>query len=203
MSKMNPRGCLIVLEGIDRSGKTTTSRRLAQEIPNSSLFCFPDRSTPIGKIINSYLKGELELTPKQIHRYFAWNRHEVCDRMIKELEAGKTVLVDRYVMSGFVYSGVQGVFFNLNYEKGLIKPDLTLYLRVSPDVACLRGGFGSEVNDKLDFQKKVEESFNRAIDQVRFTKSSAVIDASQTIEHVLEQCHKAISELELEELEYF
>jgi len=52
---MITRGKLIVLEGLDRSGKSTISKYVADLIsakaPTTNIN-FPDRNTPVGKMIN-------------------------------------------------------------------------------------------------------------------------------------------------------
>ena len=59
------RGAFLVLEGLDRSGKSTQVKRLVESLESRGVLVseirFPDRSTAIGKIIDSYLKKEIEL----------------------------------------------------------------------------------------------------------------------------------------------
>ncbi|KAF7697520.1 Thymidylate kinase [Cucumispora dikerogammari] len=47
----------IVIEGIDKTGKSTIARKIC-EIKNYKLYEYPNRTTPIGKIIDSFLKRE-------------------------------------------------------------------------------------------------------------------------------------------------
>jgi hypothetical protein len=44
-------------------------------------------------------------------------------------------------------------------ERGLPEPDLVLYMRVSPEEATSRGGYGEERYEKAEFQKKVWNFF--------------------------------------------
>ena len=70
------RGLLIALEGVDRAGKSTQTELLLKWIlenrivssegnsdsqagPYAELIKFPERSTPVGKIIDSYLKKDV------------------------------------------------------------------------------------------------------------------------------------------------
>ncbi|XP_044523602.1 thymidylate kinase isoform X4 [Gracilinanus agilis] len=54
------RGALIVLEGMDRAGKTTQGRKLVAALleagHTAELLRFPERSTEIGKLLGSYLE---------------------------------------------------------------------------------------------------------------------------------------------------
>jgi dTMP kinase len=52
---MITRGKLIVLEGLDRSGKSTVSKYIQELLSHQSptiAINFPDRTTPIGKMIH-------------------------------------------------------------------------------------------------------------------------------------------------------
>lgn len=74
------RGALIVLEGVDRSGKSTQCKLLAQTLVNSGINAvlkrFPDRTTTIGTLINSYLTTPAAMNDRVIHLLFAANRWE-------------------------------------------------------------------------------------------------------------------------------
>ena len=58
---MIAKGKLIVLEGLDRSGKSTICKYI-QEILSQKTHTiainFPDRTTPIGKMINEFLSNK-------------------------------------------------------------------------------------------------------------------------------------------------
>lgn len=74
------RGALIVLEGLDRSGKTSQSTRLLSYLEglghSAELWRFPDRTTCVGQMISSYLSNESQLDDRTIHLLFSANRWE-------------------------------------------------------------------------------------------------------------------------------
>lgn len=74
------RGALVVLEGLDRCGKTTQSSRLVQYLEglghSAELWRFPDRTTSVGQMISSYLSNRSELDDRTIHLLFSANRWE-------------------------------------------------------------------------------------------------------------------------------
>jgi hypothetical protein len=74
------RGALIVLEGLDRSGKSSQCSRLTSFLHTQGLsveaWRFPDRSTPMGKMISSYLSSQMDLDDASIHLLFSANRWE-------------------------------------------------------------------------------------------------------------------------------
>ncbi|QLG74643.1 hypothetical protein HG535_0G05260 [Zygotorulaspora mrakii] len=161
------RGKLILIEGLDRTGKTTQCTILVQRLkPNAELRKFPDRTTQIGKLIDEYLTEEKSQLPDQaIHLLFSANRWEVAEKIKESLSKGEHVVMDRYVYSGIAYSAAKETK-NMNLEwclqpdKGLLKPDLTIFL-TNEDHRDLevRDGFGSERYEKSDFQMKVKEKF--------------------------------------------
>ena len=63
---------LIAFEGGDRCGKTTQITKLAEFLRNErgiekvKVLKHPDRSTASGKIIDSFLKREIELFPEAV-----------------------------------------------------------------------------------------------------------------------------------------
>jgi thymidylate kinase len=52
---------LIVLEGVDGSGKSTHARWLAERL-GGRVQAFPDRRTPVGGLIDAWLQGRLKVT---------------------------------------------------------------------------------------------------------------------------------------------
>ncbi|XP_073073892.1 thymidylate kinase isoform X3 [Manis javanica] len=74
------RGALIVLEGVDRAGKSTQSRKLVAALcaagHRAELLRFPERSTEIGKLLSSYLEKKNEVEDHSVHLLFSANRWE-------------------------------------------------------------------------------------------------------------------------------
>lgn len=105
------RGALIVIEGVDRSGKSTQCRKLVESLKSrnveAALVTFPDRTTTIGGIIDKYLKQEAHVCDEAIHLLFTANRWEKKSEMEKLLKKGVTLVVDRYSYSGIVYSSIK------------------------------------------------------------------------------------------------
>ncbi|PSR80369.1 hypothetical protein PHLCEN_2v6754 [Hermanssonia centrifuga] len=78
---MTKRGAFIVFEGLDRSGKSTQAATLLKRLQDAQspakLINFPDRTTAIGKMIDSYLRSESELDDHAVHLLFSANRWEL------------------------------------------------------------------------------------------------------------------------------
>ncbi|KAI8264683.1 thymidylate kinase [Colletotrichum sp. SAR11_239] len=162
------RGAFIVFEGLDRSGKTTQVKLLEQRLVElgrkTKAMRFPDRTSPTGNMIDQYLRSNLEMEDHVIHLLFSANRWEAVEYIKSLLASGTTVLCDRYYLSGIVYSAAkQNPSLNLHWarapELGLPRPDLTLFLDLDESVAKERGGWGGEVYEKAEFQRRVRELF--------------------------------------------
>lgn len=161
------RGLLILVEGLDRTGKSTQVSILSDKLePNADVVKFPERTTPVGQLINKYLTDKsFQLPDQSIHLLFSANRWEFSQKLQKILLSGKHVIMDRYVYSGLAYSlakGITGMDFNwcLQPDKGLIRPDLLFFLYNTDSLDTVsREGFGEERYESLAFQDKVKEQF--------------------------------------------
>ncbi|KAK0609526.1 thymidylate kinase-domain-containing protein, partial [Bombardia bombarda] len=162
------RGALVILEGLDRSGKTTQVKLLKQRFVELGrkveVMNFPDRTTDIGGIINSYLQSKADIDDHAIHLLFSANRWEKVNEITALLSAGVTVLCDRYYHSGIVYSAAkQNPSLSLSWarapEIGLPRPDLVLFLDLDEAQAKARGGWGGEVYERGEMQRRVRELF--------------------------------------------
>ena len=107
------RGAFVVLEGIDRSGKTTQCKLLWQRLIQAGIAAtcwrFPNRTTATGRIINEYLQqSQMQLDDHAIHLLFSANRWEVAQNLARTLYNGTTVICDRYAYSGVAFSSAKG-----------------------------------------------------------------------------------------------
>ena len=57
---------------------------------------FPDRTTAIGQMINSYLQSSTEMDDRAIHLLFSANRWEAKANIEATLAAGTSIVCDRY-----------------------------------------------------------------------------------------------------------
>ncbi|EFX64236.1 hypothetical protein DAPPUDRAFT_231894 [Daphnia pulex] len=183
---MIKRGALIVLEGCDRSGKTTLCQKAIRWLQESNkeahLMRFPDRSTIIGSLINKYLECSTELDDYAIHLLFSANRWELLPDIKKLLQKGTNVIVDRYSYSGIAFSAAKpnmDLRWCQQSDSGLLKPDLVIFLDIDPVEAQTRGQYGSERYENLEMQKVVRSNYLKLQDE-----SWKVVDASRSMEEV-------------------
>lgn len=104
-------GRVIVIEGLDHTGKSTQCELLADQLEQLghcvNRIKFPARDTAIGRIIDDYLKQTRELDDHAIHLLFAANRWELATEIKKSRESGEFVIIDRYTYSGIAFSAAK------------------------------------------------------------------------------------------------
>jgi dTMP kinase len=202
-SKMRPsgrRGKLIVVEGIDGSGKSTQLHLLDKWLRSLGLSVFFTEwnSSDVVKDITSKGKKKALLTPTTFSLLHATDFADRYERNISPLlEAGYFVLSDRYVYTAFARDVVRGCspsWVRKVYSFAEV-PDIAFYFRVPPDVAMDRILEGRpklkyyEAGMDLDLSNDEYESYrifqSRIVDQyeVMVKKDNlAVIDGTLDIE---------------------
>ncbi len=152
---MKNRGLILVLEGSDGSGKATQLKLLSERLKAAgydvSTFDFPRYNKESSHFIKTYLSGGYgsakNISPYTASLFYALDRYEASNDILKEVEAGKIVLIDRYVGSNMAHQGAkfddpveQRGFFvwedNLEYQLlNIPRPNINLFLRVPADIS--------------------------------------------------------------------
>ena len=73
----------ITFEGIDRSGKTTQARMLAEALGDEALLVREPGGTPAAERIRELVKGDTELTPMAETLLFGAARADLVERVIR------------------------------------------------------------------------------------------------------------------------
>ncbi|KAJ6070808.1 hypothetical protein N7467_012127 [Penicillium canescens] len=193
------RGALIVVEGLDRAGKSSQCEMLRGFLSEQGhvvkYIRFPDRTTPIGKLIDSYLRGSSHQDDHSIHLLFSANRWEVAKSIEEDIASGTTVIVDRYSYSGVVYSAAKAnPTLSLDWawqpEIGLPRPDICLFLGISPEEAAKRGGFGAERYENEAMQTRVRQLFQTIFEKMQ---DVAIFDAGKSMDEVSKEIQSAVT----------
>lgn len=185
---MGKRGILVAFEGLDKSGKTTQANLLTENLLMNNfpteMWRYPNRTTEIGKLINSYLNKQIELDDHAIHLLFSANRWETVNQMKEKLNDGINIILDRYVYSGVAYTQAKNsTVFDVEWckqcDKGLPKPDYVFFLNRNEIVnGC------EERYESTEFQKKVYENFLKILkneQNVTFLKESSIETVHKSI----------------------
>ncbi|MEJ2729726.1 MAG: dTMP kinase [Deltaproteobacteria bacterium] len=204
----------ITLEGIEGSGKTTQIGRLVKYLEGRGIECVATRQpggTLIGETIRSILLDPANsgLKPMTELLLYMADRSQHIFELIKPcLEAGKTVVCDRYFDATLVYQGFArglsieliGQLHELLFDD--LKPDVTVLLDLSPQVGLERAwqqlNTGQRSGDEsrfeaetVTFHEKVRAGYLELarLDPDRFR----IIDAAQTQDRVFAAISKVVS----------
>ena len=179
----------ITFEGIDRSGKTTQARMLAEALGDDVVLVREPGGTPVAERIRELVKQD-DLSPISETLLFSAARADLIERVIRPaLEAGKTVIGDRYVDSTVAYQGgARGLGIDrvedLNrWLTGDLWPEVTFLLDVDPGMASARSG-------ELDRFEREGEPLQRAVAAAyeelaqRHPERYVRIDGARSVEEV-------------------
>jgi dTMP kinase len=183
------KGIFIVIEGIDGTGKSTQSKRLAEWFRAQGCEVVLSREPTDGpwgkKLRESATTGRL--SPDEELEYFLNDRREHVETKIKPaLADGKVVILDRYYFSTMAYQGARGfdpALIRQRNEEFATKPDLLLILDLSVESAHKRiGARGDTVNEfeQLETLTRCREIFL----SIRDESFARVIDAEPSLDVV-------------------
>ncbi len=158
----------IALEGVDGSGKSTQVALLSEALGPDTLRIREPGGTEAAEAIRGTLADPaIPLDPTAEVLLFVAARADLVNRVIRPaIEAGKVVVSDRFVDSTEAYQGVaRGLGIEVVAElnriaTGGLLPDLTILLRVDPEVGLGR----AESDDRfeaegLEFQQLVAGAY--------------------------------------------
>ena len=193
-------GKLIVVEGIDGSGKSTQLRLLEKwlRFNGFDVFLTEWNSSSLVKSITSKAKKKANLTPTTFSLLHATDFADRFERNIMPLlRSGYFVLADRYIYTAYSRDVTRGC--NISWVRKLydfaLKPDIAFYFRVPIDVSMTRILEGRpklkyyEAGMDLNLSRDINESYrmfqSRIIHQYEMMQERegfAVIDATLGIQ---------------------
>ena len=148
-------GKLIVIDGLDGSGKHTQAQLLLKRMQEEGLavkaVSFPDYAQPSSALVRAYLAGEFgqadEVNAYAASSFYAVDRYASYRKFWeRDYLSGGVILADRYTTSNLIHQmpklppgqwpGFARWLEEYEYGKlGLPRPDLVLYLDMHPDVS--------------------------------------------------------------------
>lgn len=155
-----------VLEGIDGAGTTTQTARLAEALRNRNITVHTTREPsdgPVGMLLRQILTGRVvtpgpagPLRSAKLALLFAADRMDHLEvEVLPRLAAGECVVSDRYDHSTVAYQSVSGrdpgsIPWLRELNRFARRPDLTIVLDVSPEVARARRLARSSAKELFD-----------------------------------------------------
>ena len=202
-------GKFIVLEGIDGCGKTTQINELYKWLPNSGLInknrTLIKTREPGGSILGREIRDMILSDSKlnspsiltELLLYSADRAEHISKVILPALQNGSWIISDRFSGSTLAYQGY-GREINIDIIKKLenivcqdIKPDLTIFLEISPEESILRRK--NKVADRiesegLEFLKKVNHGFKL----IALENNWEIIKASEDLTSIAQQIQKLL-----------
>jgi dTMP kinase len=188
---------LITVEGLDGAGKTTLVAALAGALEERGapvLVLREPGGVELSERIRELLKdASLEIDPRAEALLYAAARAQlVAEELRPLLEAGTTVLLDRFVDSSLAYQGagrglgVEEIRALNAFGTGGLTPDRTLLLRIDPEAGL--GRIADREADRLELEDTA--FFSRVAAEYEALAAAepgriAVIDAAQAPDAVL------------------
>lgn len=190
---------MIVIDGVDGSGKGIQSRRLHQALLHSGLQSLltrePGGSEAAEDIRKLLVEGEPDKwdSMTELLLMYAARRSHLKDSILPALQQGQWVVCDRFADSSRAFQGIAGELGLEIVEKvhqlvvGSFEPDMVLILDIPESLALeralARGGAEDRFEKKgADYQARVRQAFLQiASDDA---KKYQVIDANQSIDAV-------------------
>jgi dTMP kinase len=190
------KGKLIIIEGLDKSGKTTQSKLLFNfyETVYSGqvrLMNFPDYSTRIGSEIKLFLQGKVEYPNEVKHILLSANRWEKKFEIERLREQNRIIILNRYYQSNLAYGLANGLNFEwlVNLDNGLPKEDIVIILDIDPIISYKRGMENDFILDKFErdkiFLKKARKNYLDLAKKFKWHVINSESDTNTIFEKIL------------------
>lgn len=183
-------GRLIVIEGLDGSGKSTQAQILADNLKKLgkkvTLISYPDYEKPSSTLVRMYLNGDFSTNPDDINAYAASSFYAV-DRYAgfmqywgEKYKNGEIIIASRYVSSNAIHQmsklkqqdwdSFLHWLYDYEYEKlKLPKPDKTIFLDMDRAVAdkLILSRYNGD-DSKKDIHEKNSDYLNACLESAKY-----------------------------------
>jgi dTMP kinase len=208
-----PRGLFITFEGSEGCGKSTQIKRLSDRLGGLNMPFITTREpggTPIGEEIRHLLQfskaGYSMVSEAELLLFAASRAQLVREVILPALDAGTTVVADRFLDSTTVYQGVArkietaSVKFINEFAVGSCLPDITFLLDLDLATATERMRHRAQPAGEVDRMEQQPAEFYEAV-RAGYLKLAAgnpgrirLIDASKSIDEIEAQIWNHLEE---------
>lgn len=210
------KGLFITFEGPDGCGKTSIINLLKEYYKDNKKILFTRE--PGGTVISEKIRDiilstkNLEMSKRTEALLYAASRAQHVDEFIKpNLEKGKIIISDRFVLSSLAYQGggrnlgIDSVKAINDFAIDNISPDFVFFFYVDPLTTLKRKSQRKDA-DRLelsgdDFHKRVYDTYIKLLDSMKYEKFLKKIDATKQMLEVFEDV-KNILDKEMEKLSW-
>lgn len=199
------QGRFIAIEGPDGSGKTSVIQALRQKLEQNGLEVVTTREpggSPIAEQIRQVIL-DVENHAMDVRTeallYAASRRQHLVETILPNVQAGKLVISDRFVMSSLAYQGMaRGIGLDPVWAINQFAidgqmPDLTLLVDVPAEVGLerIQAAKGQRQYDRLDreslaFHQRVRQTY---LDLAQDWANLEILDGQKSIEAVSQECY--------------
>jgi len=191
------KGKIIVIEGIDKAGKTTQANLLLKKLKGHKCvkFDFPDYSTPVGKEIKQFLNGNRGYSDEVKMMLLSANRWEKKAEIEKLIGEGTTIIMNRYYQSNLVYGISKGLKLSwlLGLDEGLPKADLVIVIDIKTNTLVKRSK--NEIIDTfekdLQLIRKVKRNYRILANKFNW----CIIDGEKPVNDVNNEVLKQVNKI--------
>jgi dTMP kinase len=193
----------LTFEGMEGCGKSTQAQRLCARLAADTLLTCEPGGTPLGESIRELLlepsRGRMSPVSEAL-LYLADRAQHVAEVIRPALEAGRTVISDRYVDSTLAYQGYgRGLPMDLllavaALATGGLTPDLTVFLDVPVALGLERVGKRGRQDrlesERLEFHERVRRGYLELI--ARDPRRWALVDGEGSEDEVAARVEAAV-----------
>lgn len=195
----------ISLDGIDGAGKSTQTELLCAELTRRGhqVARFRDPgSTKLGESVREILLHREDIplsSTAEMLLYMAARAQLVAEQLRPELESGKTVVCDRFLLANVVYQGCAGglpvddLWTVGRCATGGLRPDVTILLDLEPEIAFQRIQRGQDRLEKrgIEYFLAVRKGFLQELH--RASDRTVCVDAHQEVQAIHQEIMKKLS----------
>ena len=205
------QGTLISIEGPEGAGKSSVLEALLPRLEKAGITYITTRE-PGGVEIAEKIRevildpSHTEMDPKtELLLYIASRRQHLAERVLPALEAGKLVIMDRFIDSSVAYQGfgrglaVADIEWLNQFATDGLKPNRTFYfdIDVEEGLARITKSASREVNrldlEGLSLHQKVRQGYLAILEKE--PQRVVKIDASQPFDQVVEDAWQLLKEV--------
>jgi len=172
------RGKIIVIEGIDKAGKTTQANLLLKKLKGKKYvkFDFPDYSTPVGIEIKQFLDGKRNYSDEVKMMLLSANRWEKKSEIESIIGKGTTIIMNRYYQSNLAYGISKGLKLKwlLALDEGLPKADLVVVIDIKTNTLVKRS------------RNDITDTFEQDLDLIRNVRRNYKMLANKFNWHIID-----------------
>ena len=203
------RGLFITLEGSEGAGKSTNLGFIRDQLVSAGhdvLLTREPGGTPLAEHIRELLLGheyDGMADDTELLLVFSARAEHLAATIIPALEAGRTVLCDRFTDATYAYQGYgRGISLDRisaleDWVQGSLRPDLTLFLDLPVDIGIQRASDRSTPDrfekEKIAFFERVRQGYHDRIKQA--PERYRVIDARPSLHEVQQQIRKTLENM--------